>query len=132
MHKRIVIITNDGNKFAGDIYKVDKTSPVIFGYPPHNTKQEFDEMEKLRLTYAITIEEIERWWSEEIKEKEETTYVCNYNQSGKLSPGGAGKRQAGTAGLLGKLVRPLPDAKPDGRGIRPGKSPHQGGQGQRR
>ena len=65
MHKRIVIITNDGNKFAGDIYKVDKTSPVIFGYPPHSTKQEFDELEKLRLTHAITIDEMERWWAEE-------------------------------------------------------------------
>ena len=74
MYRRIIITTHNGNKFAGDIYKVDKTSPVIFGYPPHNTKQEFDGMEKLRLTYAITIEEIERWWSEEIKEKEETTY----------------------------------------------------------
>lgn len=66
MYKRIVIITRDGNKFAGDIYKVNKTSPVMFGYPPYNTKQEFDELEKLRLIYAITIEEIERWWSEEV------------------------------------------------------------------
>ena len=74
MHKRIVIITNDGNKFAGDIYKVDKTSPVIFGYPQHNTKQEFDELEKLMLTHAITIDEMERWWSEAVKEKEKTTY----------------------------------------------------------
>ena len=65
MHKRIVIITNDSNKFAGDIYKVDKTSPVIFGYPPHSTKQEFDELEKLRLMRTITIDEIERWWPEE-------------------------------------------------------------------
>ena len=66
MYKRIVIITRDGNKFAGDIYKVNKTSPAMFGYPPYNTKQEFDELEKLRLIYAITIEEIERWWSEEV------------------------------------------------------------------
>lgn len=66
MYKRIVIITRDGNKFAGDIYKVNKTSTVMFGYPPYNTKQEFDELEKLRLIYAITIEEIERWWSEEV------------------------------------------------------------------
>ena len=66
MYKRIVIITRDGNKFAGDIYKVNKTSPVMFGYPPYNTKQEFDELEKLRLIYAITIEEIERWWSEKV------------------------------------------------------------------
>lgn len=66
MYKRITIITHDGNKFVGDIYKVNKTSPVMFGYPPYNTKQEFDELEKLRLIYAITIEEIERWWSEEV------------------------------------------------------------------
>lgn len=72
MYKRIIIITHDGDKFAGDIYKVNKTSPVIFGYPPHITKQEFDELEKLMLTYAITINDIERWWSEEVKEKEET------------------------------------------------------------
>ena len=65
MYRRIIITTHNGNKFAGDIYKVDKTSPVIFGYSPHSTKQEFDELEKLRLTYAITIDEIERWWSEE-------------------------------------------------------------------
>lgn len=74
MYKRIIIMTHDSNKFTGDIYKVDKTSPVIFSYSPHSTKQEFDELEKLRLTYAITIDEIERWWSEEVKEKEETTY----------------------------------------------------------
>ena len=66
MYKRIVIITRDGNKFAGDIYKVNKNSHAMFGYPPYNTKQEFDELEKLRLIYAITIEEIERWWSEEV------------------------------------------------------------------
>ena len=53
MYKRIIIITHDGDKFTGDIYKVNKTSPVIFGYPPHITKQEFDELEKLMLTYAI-------------------------------------------------------------------------------
>ena len=69
MYKQIIITTHDGNKFTGDIYKVDKTSPVIFGYPPHNTKQEFDELEKLRLTHAITIDEIERWWSEEVKDE---------------------------------------------------------------
>ena len=74
MHKRIIITTHDGNKFTGDIYKVDKTSPVVFDYPPHIMKQEFDELEKLRLTHAITIDEIERWWSEAVKEKEETTY----------------------------------------------------------
>ena len=73
MYKRIVIMTHDGNKFTGNVYKVNETSPVIFAYPPHNTKQEFDELEKLRLTYAITIDEMERWWSEEIKEKEGTT-----------------------------------------------------------
>ena len=66
MYKRTTIITHDGNKIVGDIYKVNKASPVIFGYPPHSTKQEFDELEKLRLTYAITIDEIERWWSEEV------------------------------------------------------------------
>lgn len=66
MYKRIIITTHDGEKFTGDIYKVDKTSPVIFGYSPHSTKQEFDELEKLRLTHAITIDEIERWWSEEV------------------------------------------------------------------
>ena len=65
MYRRIIIITNDGNKFTGDIYKVDKTSPVVFGYPPYSTKQEFDELEKLRLTHAITIDEMEHWWSEE-------------------------------------------------------------------
>lgn len=26
------------------------------------------------LTHAITIDEIERWWSEEVKEMEETAY----------------------------------------------------------
>lgn len=67
MYKQIIIITNDGNKFTGDIYKVDKTSPIIFGYHSHNTKQDFNELEKLRLTYAITIDEMERWWSEEVK-----------------------------------------------------------------
>ena len=67
MYKRIIIMTRDDRKFAGDIYKVDKTSPVIFAYSPHSTKQEFDELEKLRLTYAITIDEMERWWSEEVK-----------------------------------------------------------------
>ena len=66
MYKRIVIITRDGNKFAGDNYKVNETGRVMFGYPPYNTKQEFDELEKLRLIYAITIEEIERWWSEKV------------------------------------------------------------------
>ena len=75
MYRRIIITTHDSNKFTGDIYKVDKTSPMIFAYsPPHSTKQEFDELEKLRLTHAITIDEIERWWSEEVKEKEETTH----------------------------------------------------------
>ena len=69
MYKRIIITTHDSNRFTGDIYKVDKTSPVVFGYPPHSTKQEFDELEKLRLTYAITIDEIERWWSEEVKDE---------------------------------------------------------------
>lgn len=68
MYKRIIIITHDGRKIVGDIYKVDKTSPVIFAYSPHSTKQEFDELEKLRLTHAITIDEIERWRSEEVKE----------------------------------------------------------------
>lgn len=68
MYRRIIIITHDGNKFTGDIYKVDKISPVIFAYSPRSTKQEFDELEKLRLTHAITIDEIERWWSEEVKE----------------------------------------------------------------
>lgn len=65
MYKQIIIITHDGRKIVGDIYKVDKTSPVVFGYPPHSTKQDFDELEKLRITYAITIDEMERWWSEE-------------------------------------------------------------------
>ena len=74
MYRRIVIITHDGNKFTGDIYKVDKTSSVIFAYSPHSMKQEFDELEKLRLTHTITIDEIERWWSEPVKEMEETTY----------------------------------------------------------
>ena len=74
MYKRIIIITHDGRKIVGDIYKVDKTSPVMFGYPPHSIKQDFDELEKLRLAYAITIDEIERWWSEAVKEKEETTH----------------------------------------------------------
>ena len=74
MYKRIIIITHDGDKFTGDIYKVNKTSPVMFGYPPHSTIQEFDELEKLRFTYAITIDEMKRWWSEAVKEKEETTY----------------------------------------------------------
>lgn len=37
MYRRIIITTHDSNKFTGDIYKVDKTSPVIFGYPPHST-----------------------------------------------------------------------------------------------
>ena len=68
MYRRIVIITHDGNKFIGDIYKVDKTSPVIFAYSPHIMKQEFDELEKLMLTHVITIDEIERWWSEPVKE----------------------------------------------------------------
>lgn len=67
MRKRIIIITHDGRKIVGDVYKVDKTSPVIFAYSPHSTKQEFDELEKLRLAYAITIDEMERWWSEEVK-----------------------------------------------------------------
>ena len=31
MYKRIVITTRNGNKFTGDIYKVNKASPVIFG-----------------------------------------------------------------------------------------------------
>ena len=69
MYRRIIITTHNSNKFAGDIYKVDKTSPVIFGYTPHSTEQEFDELEKLRLTYAITIDEIERWWSEEVEDE---------------------------------------------------------------
>lgn len=67
MRKRIIIITHNGRKIVGDVYKVDKTSPVIFAYSPHSTKQEFDELEKLRLAYAITIDEMERWWSEEVK-----------------------------------------------------------------
>lgn len=67
MNKRIIIITHDGRKIVGDVYKVDKTSPVIFAYSTHSTKQEFDELEKLRLAYAITIDEMERWWSEEVK-----------------------------------------------------------------
>ena len=69
MYRRITIITHDGNKFVGDIYKINKTSPVIFGYLPHIMKQEFDELEKLRLTHTITIDEIERWWSEEVKDE---------------------------------------------------------------
>ena len=69
MYKRIIIIAHDSNKFTGDIYKVDKNSPVIFGYPPHSTKQDFDELKKLRLTYTITIDEIARWRSEEVKEE---------------------------------------------------------------
>lgn len=68
MYKRIIIITHDGRKIVGDIYKVYKTSPVMFGYPPHSIKQDFDELEKLRLAYAITIDEMECWWSEEVKE----------------------------------------------------------------
>lgn len=68
MYRRIIITTHDSNKFTGDIYKVDKTSPVIFAYSPHITKQDFDELEKLRLAYAITIDEMECWWSEEVKE----------------------------------------------------------------
>lgn len=76
MYRRIIITTHDSNKFTGDIYKVDKNSPVIFAYSPFllGTKQELDELEKLRLTYAIAIDEIERWWSEAVKEKEETTH----------------------------------------------------------
>lgn len=42
MYKRIIITTHDGNKFTGYVYKVDKTSPVLFGYPPHSMKQEFN------------------------------------------------------------------------------------------
>ena len=61
MYRRIIFTTHDGNKFTGDIYKVNKASPVIFGCLPHIMKQEFDELEKLRLTHAITIDEIERW-----------------------------------------------------------------------
>lgn len=68
MYRRIIITTHDSNKFTGDIYKVDKTSPVMFGYPPHSIKQDFDELEKLRLAYAIAIDEMECWWSEEVKE----------------------------------------------------------------
>lgn len=68
MYKRIIIITHDDRKIVGDIYKVDKTSPVMYGYSPHITKQEFDELEKLRLAYAIAIDEMECWWSEEVKE----------------------------------------------------------------
>ena len=64
--RRIIITTHNGNKFAGDIYKVDKTSPVMSRHLLHSMEQEFDELEKLRLIYAITIEEIERWWSEEV------------------------------------------------------------------
>lgn len=67
MYKRIIIMTHYGRKIVGDIYKVDKTSPIIFAYPPYSTNQEFDELGKLRLAYAITIDEIERWWSEEVK-----------------------------------------------------------------
>lgn len=66
MYKRIIIVTHDGNKFTGDIFKVDETSPVIFGYPPNSTEQEFEELDKLRLRCAITIDEIERWWCEEV------------------------------------------------------------------
>ena len=73
MYKRIVIMTHYDNKFTGKVEKVKETSPVINAYPQDNTKQEFAELEKLRLTYAITIDEMERWWSEEIKEKEGTT-----------------------------------------------------------
>lgn len=69
VYERIIIKTRNGYRLKGNVYEVDKSSPIVFNYPPYNTKQDFDELNKVMRAYRVNDREIERWWTEEVKEE---------------------------------------------------------------
>lgn len=68
MTKEIVVITRDHTTYVGEPYTSDNTSPVVFRCNPYITMQDFNEQNKVKQTYHLKNEDIERWW---VNNKEE-------------------------------------------------------------
>ena len=69
MRKRIVFKTRTGFILYGDKYEIDKNSPVLFDYPPHRSKQDFNELNKALNKYRCDDDSMERWWVEEVSDE---------------------------------------------------------------
>lgn len=68
MTKEIVVITRDHSTYVGESYISDESMQAVFICNPYTTMQDFNELNKVKQTYHLKNEEIERWW---INNKEE-------------------------------------------------------------
>ena len=61
MNKQIMIVTRNGDRLFGNVYKADPDSPRPFPDYSKSTKQDYKELDKFKEELKIEEIAVERW-----------------------------------------------------------------------